>query len=108
MIRVRFAEALSLRFIHMTLISPLLRRYFAVEATGASASMPKISQGVLLNAPLPLPPLAEQHRLVTRVDELMALCDQLEAQLAATEADSRRLLEAVLHEVLGPQLEETV
>jgi type I restriction enzyme, S subunit len=38
----------------------------------------------------------------------MALCDQLEAQLAATEADSRRLLEAVLHEVLAPELEETV
>jgi type I restriction enzyme S subunit len=107
MIRVRFAEALSLRFIHMTLISPPLRRYFSVEATGASASMPKISQGVLLNAPIPLPPLAEQHRIVARVDELMALCDQLEAQLTATEADSRRLLEAVLHEALNPLSEVT-
>jgi hypothetical protein len=37
----------------------------------------------------------------------MALCDQLEAQLVATEADSRRLLEAVLHEALVPELEET-
>jgi type I restriction enzyme S subunit len=107
MIRVRFAEALSLRFIHMTLISPLLRRYFAVEATGASASMPKISQGVLLNAPTPLPPLAEQHRIVARVDELMALCDELEAQLTTTEADSLRLLEAVLHEALNPPLAAT-
>ena len=56
---------------------------------------------------VPLPPLAEQHRIVARVDELMALCDQLEAQLTATEADSRRLLEAVLHEALAPELEET-
>jgi len=69
--------------------------------------MPKISQGVLLNTPIPLPPLAEQHRIVAKVDELMALCDQLEAQLAATEASSRRLLEAVLHEALAPALEET-
>jgi type I restriction enzyme S subunit len=105
MIRVRFAEALSPRFIHMALISPLLRRYFSVEATGASSSMPKISQGVLLNAPIPLSPLAEQHRIVARVDELMALCDQLEAQITATEADSRRLLEAVLHEALNPLAE---
>ena len=37
----------------------------------------------------------------------MALCDQLEAQLIATEADSRRLLEAVLHEALHPPLEDT-
>ncbi|MBI3301396.1 MAG: restriction endonuclease subunit S, partial [Deltaproteobacteria bacterium] len=78
MIRVRFAESLSLRFIHTMLISPLLRKYFSVEATGASSSMPKISQGVLLNAPIPIPPLAEQHRIVAKVDELMALCDQLE------------------------------
>ena len=37
----------------------------------------------------------------------MALCDQLEAQLTTTEADSRRLLEAVLHEALNPLAEVT-
>lgn len=55
----------------------------------------------ILNAVLiPLPPLAEQHRIVAKVDELMALCDQLEAQLAATQTDSRRLLEAVLRDAM--------
>ena len=59
----------------------------------------------ILNAVLiPLPPLAEQHRIVARVDALMALCDQLEAQLITTEADSSRLLEAVLHEALTPAI----
>jgi type I restriction enzyme, S subunit len=56
---------------------------------------------------VPLPPLAEQHRIVAKVNELMALCDQLEAQLLTAEADNRRLLEAVLHEALAPALEET-
>jgi type I restriction enzyme S subunit len=51
---------------------------------------------------IPIPPVAEQHRIVAKVDELMALCDQLETQLANTAADSRRLLEAVLHEALLP------
>jgi type I restriction enzyme S subunit len=50
----------------------------------------------------PLPPLAEQHRIVAKVDELMALCDQLEAQITSTETDSRRLLEAVLRDALSP------
>ncbi len=55
----------------------------------------------ILNAVLiPLPPLAEQKRIVAKVDQLMALCDQLEAKLTMGQADSRRLLEAVLHEAL--------
>ena len=102
MIRVRFAESLSLRFIHTTLTSPLLRRYFAVEAIGASSSMPKISQGVLLNAPIPLPPLAEQHRIVAKVDELMALCDQLEAAKTEREQSRDRLVAASLHCLNSP------
>jgi type I restriction enzyme S subunit len=52
--------------------------------------------------PVPLPPVAEQHRIAAKVDELIALCDRLEASLAETEADSRRLLKAVLHEALEP------
>ena len=64
-----------------------------------------MKQSIYSNLLIPLPPLAEQHRIVARVDELMALCDQLEAQLTTTEADSRRLLEAVLHEALNPPLE---
>jgi type I restriction enzyme S subunit len=55
----------------------------------------------LKNMSVPVPSLAVQNRIVAKVDELMALCDQLEAQLTTTEADSRRLLEAVLHEALA-------
>lgn len=49
-----------------------------------------------------VPPLAEQHRIVAKVDELMALCDQLEANLTAGEQARSKLLEAVLHEALEP------
>ncbi len=52
-------------------------------------------------ARIPLPPLAEQHRIVAKVDELMALCDQLEQQLSQAEQSQRGLLEAVLQEALG-------
>jgi type I restriction enzyme S subunit len=51
---------------------------------------------------VPLPPLAEQHRIVAKVDELMVLCDRLEANLTATGATRRRLLEALLAEALAP------
>jgi type I restriction enzyme S subunit len=52
----------------------------------------------------PLPPLAEQHRIVAKVDELMALCDRLEASLVAGDDTRRRLLEALLAEALSPAL----
>ena len=96
MIRVRFSKHLDLRFVHTVLISPPLREYFSSGATGASTTMPKINQALLLNAPIPVPPLTEQRRIVAKVDELMLLCNQLEDQLATTEADSRRFVEAVL------------
>ena len=51
---------------------------------------------------IPIPPLAEQHRIVAKVVELMALCDQLEAQRITIQTDSRRLLEAVLGAALAP------
>jgi type I restriction enzyme, S subunit len=63
---------------------------------GRSNGVPHISSKQVEVAEIFLPPLAEQHRIVAKVDELMALCDQLEAQLTATQTDSRRLLEAVL------------
>ena len=52
--------------------------------------------------PFPLPPLAEQHRIVAKVDELMALCDRLEASLATADDTRRRLLNALLAEALAP------
>ena len=51
---------------------------------------------------IPLPPLAEQRRRVAKVDELLMLCDVLEAGLAAGDGARRRLLDALLHWALEP------
>jgi hypothetical protein len=51
---------------------------------------------------MPVPPLEEQRRIVAKLDELMALCDQLEASLTTGEAARSQLLDALLHEALVP------
>jgi type I site-specific restriction endonuclease len=44
--------------------------------------------------------VSEQHRIVARVDELMALCDHLEAQLTSTQTQTRRLLATLVAELV--------
>jgi type I restriction enzyme S subunit len=64
-----------------------------------------LNLGTLREFPVPLPPLAEQHRIVAKVDELTALCDRLEANLTACAETRRRLLDALLAEALAPNNE---
>jgi type I restriction enzyme, S subunit len=100
--KVRVSEHVCLEFAHLASISPPAREFLSANASGAQATMPKINQTTLVSLPVPLPPLAEQHRIVAKVDALMALCDRLEASLTATAATRRRLLDALLAEALAP------
>jgi type I restriction enzyme, S subunit len=97
---VSFHEEIDRQFVILLLRSDAVRRYLAGAAVGTT--MVNLNHGILKRIPLALPPAAEQHRIVAKVDELMALCDQLETLLTITETDSRRLLEAVLEAALAP------
>ncbi|UUZ62418.1 restriction endonuclease subunit S [Polaromonas sp. P1-6] len=92
------AAELQGKYLHLLLRSPFVYDQATGSLTGTA--QPTIPLRPLRNFLVPLPPLAEQHRIVARVDELMALCDQLEAQLTTTQTDSRKLLEAVLRDAL--------
>ena len=66
-------------FILLYLKAPMFLEVGKTKMTG-SAGQKRVPKDFFAGNPLPLPPLAEQHRIVTKVDELMALCDQLEQQ----------------------------
>ncbi len=55
---------------------------------------------VLFANGFPLPPLAEQQRIVAKVDELMHWCDALEARLTAAQTTATHLIDATLHQIL--------
>ena len=77
--------------------------YALIEDRAAgSTNQVELTAQMAINQVVPLPPLAEQHRIVAKVDALMALCDRLEASLAAAADTSRRLADALLAEVLAP------
>lgn len=66
-----------------------------------SIGVPDLGLGEIKSFQVPIPPLAEQHRIVAKVKELLELCDRLEAQLTTAQTESRRLLEATLWRVLA-------
>ena len=94
----------NVKYLRLLLASPLVYNQATRSLTGTA--QPTIPLRPLRGFVVPLPPLAEQHRIVAKVEELMALCDRLEAQLTTTQTESRRLLEAVLHAALSPATRE--
>ncbi|MCB1245488.1 MAG: restriction endonuclease subunit S, partial [Verrucomicrobiae bacterium] len=74
----------------------------AIEALCATtAGNIGLSAGRLKTVEIPLPPLAEQRRIVAKVEQLMALVDALETQLAASRATAANLLSALVAELTG-------
>lgn len=80
-------------YVKLYIDSPIFRRrLLGVETT----TINQITQANLKATPIPLPPLAEQHRIVAKVDELLALCDDLKARIAVAGEIQMRLADAIV------------
>lgn len=102
----RFVETtpgLSNDYLFMWITSPDFNRQID---PGRSNGVPHISSKQVEAAKIFVPSLHEQQRIVAKVDELMALCDRLEASLAAGETARSRLLDALLTEALVPSVDQ--
>jgi len=76
-------------------ITALINESFILHNCAGTAQK-VLNVGTVNDLPYPLPPLAEQHRIVAKVDELMTLCDRLQAQQADAESTHAQLVQALL------------
>ncbi len=67
-----------------------------VNSKSHCMKMPRLGAKDAINTILPLPPLPEQHRIVEKVDALMALCDDLETQIRKRQEILTKLTESVI------------
>jgi type I restriction enzyme, S subunit len=91
---IRLIEPLMVKFVHLGIMSPIVQRLVWGRQVGMAIE--GLSKKVLEQFEFPVPPLAEQHRIVAKVDELMAFCDQLEQTLSDNIAAHAQLVEALL------------
>ncbi|PWK05612.1 type I restriction modification DNA specificity protein [Psychrobacter immobilis] len=100
-IRFSFTKDVFSYYINLVNNSSYSREYYAEVAGGTSSSMKNVSRSQVRALKIALPPLAEQHRIVAKVDELMAICDQLKAKLQQSQETQVQLTDALVDKALG-------
>lgn len=67
----------------------------------STSGVKNINSSEINNLIIPLPPLPEQHRIVAKVDQLMALCDELESRLTKSQTKAEKLTSATVHGLMA-------
>ncbi|WP_396433160.1 restriction endonuclease subunit S [Limnohabitans sp.] len=84
-------------YLHMCMLSPYIQAMIWARQVGMARE--GLSKKVLEQFEVPLPPVNEQSRIVAKVDELMALCDRLEAQQQQRRSLQNKLRQSTLQAV---------
>jgi type I restriction enzyme S subunit len=94
LIRIQGGSALFVRYLKFFFESPTYWKQLIEGARGGA--QPNVNGQTLGRMVVPIPPRSEQHRIVDKVDELMALCDQLEQQQTHSIEAHQTLVETLL------------
>ena len=106
-IRFAFSKFVCGNYINVFNKSVFARNYYSRVAGGTSSSMKNVSREQIRNLLIPLPPVNEQHRIVAKVDELMALCDQLKAGLNQAQTTQQQLAHALVEQAINDSAKNT-
>jgi type I restriction enzyme, S subunit len=100
-IRITFSDLSNIEYINFYNNSTIAREYYKLVASGTSDTMKNITREQMYMLPFPLPPLAEQHSIVTKVQQLLQMTNQLDKQVAQSQTQAQQLLQAVLKEAFS-------
>lgn len=89
---------LSPYYIELAINSPLVKEQSRNNTQGVGNK--NLVLKWIKNFALPIPPALEQKRIVAKVDQLMALCDELETKLIQSQTNSEKLIDAAVRQVL--------
>lgn len=99
MMKLRVSSELDTDYVYFAMSSEAGRDFLRARASGTSGTMPKINQKTLKSLPVPIPPVAEQRRIVAKINRLMDLCCALDAQIDAAPDKQTELLNALMASV---------
>jgi type I restriction enzyme, S subunit len=91
-------------FLMWLILSPWFQNELQERATGMTATGIKAAKLKLIR--IPLPPLAEQKRIVEKVDELMALCDRYEAAKQTRDKLRQKLRGSAIASLMNTETDE--
>lgn len=97
-----FKQFVDSNYLAYVFNSPYGYKYAKGNTSSKGGSAGNFNLGRIRSFLIPLPPLAEQHRIVAKLDELMRYCDALEASIQASREQNEGLLQQVLREALEP------
>ncbi|MFP1733560.1 restriction endonuclease subunit S [Lonsdalea quercina] len=101
---IRLIEKLDHKYFLKFFNSPICLNYMLNKQV--DNARPNLSMGNISLFAIPLPPLQEQHRIVEKIDNTMALCDSLDQQIDAAISKQAKLLNALMHAQLQSNTEE--
>ena len=96
---LRFHHDLSREFVLLLFRTDWIRSYLGGKSIGAT--MTNLNHGILNKMPILLPPINEQNRIIGRVDQLTAICDQLKTSLAEIQKNQIDLTNALIDQAVG-------
>src|SRR5205823_2727044 len=105
LVRSAIHEFMSRDYVAQAVRSPAIQNWLTSEKLGVALQGVNVED--FRRLPIPIPPLAEQHEIVRRVEALFRLADAIEKRVAAATARAEKLTQAVLAKAFRGELVPT-